>query len=66
VRQAILVATLAAALPLLAACGGAQQGVDAPGANNNRPDPTWRDPNSSKQDSYTPARDSSATRKTGK
>jgi hypothetical protein len=64
VRRAIL----GAALALLAACGGAAAGVDAPGTNGNRQDPTWRDPtsNNGKQDSYTPARDSSATRKTGK
>ena len=59
-------AVLGCALALIGACGGASPSVDARGANANRADPIWRDSGGSKQDSYTPAHDSSASRKIGK
>jgi hypothetical protein len=62
----VRLAILGCALALIGACGGASQSVDTHGANANREDPVWRDPSGSRQESYTPAHDSPASRKTGK
>ena len=62
--RAAIATILAGALALLAACGGASKGVDAPGANT-RQDPNWHDSRTT-PDSYTPARDADTSRKTKK